>query len=344
MSAVPETAPAPDAMALLQELNTHALLLRSLSALAEYGIADRLAPGPRTAAELAAGAKLDADVLYRVLRFTASCGIFREDAEHRFHLTPLAEALRTEARGSIRDRLRRPWQDILWRSYERLPDMVRTGENAFALAHGESFFDYLAVRPEMNAMFDRSMARLSSVENSVIAAAYPFGRYGWVVDVGGGQGGLLAAVLEQHPAVHGVLYDQPQVIAAPEALAAGKFTGRWEAVAGDFFRTVPPGGDLYVLKRIVHDWDDDRALAILRNCREALRGDGRLVVVDALMQAGNEPDHNKFMDVNIMALMSGRERTEQEFRRLFGEAGLVVERVAPLPAPTTLSIIEARLP
>jgi hypothetical protein len=187
------------------------------------------------------------------------------------------------------------------------------------------------------------MARISHVENPIIARSFPFDRHGWAIDVGGGQGGLLAAVLDEHPGVRGVLFDQPQVIAAPEMLADARYAGRWEAVAGDFFRTVPPGGDVYLLKRIVHDWDDDSALVILGNCRDALRGDARLLVIDAVMKAGNEPDVNKYMDVNIMTLTGGRERTENEFRRLCDAAGLTVRRITPLPAPATLSIIEAGL-
>lgn len=335
--------PPSDAAEFVQQLAVHALLLRVLGAVAEQGIADRLAPGPKTAAELAAGAKLDESTLYRLLRFLASYEFFREDEAGRFHLTPRAEALRAEARGSLRDRLRRPWQDLLWRSYDRLPDMLRTGEPAFDLAHGASFFEYLAAHPEINAAFDRTMTRVSHIENPIVARSYPFGRHAWAIDLGGGQGGLLAAVLDQHPGVRGVLFDQPQVIAAPEMLADSRFNGRWEAEPGDFFRTVPPGADVYMLKRIVHDWDDDEAIVILRNCREALRGEARLLIIDAVMKPGNEPDLNKFMDVNIMTLTGGRERTEHEFRRLCEVAGLRVLDVKALPAPSTLSIIEAGL-
>ncbi len=329
--------------AFLQQLNAHTLLLRCLGALAEQGIADRLVPGPRTAAELAAGAGLHEETLYRVLRFAAAHGVFREDEAGRFHLTRRAEGLRVGVSGSVRDRLRRPWQDLIWHTYERVPDMLRTGDPAFELAHGRAFFDFLAGQPELGSAFDRTMARVSQDENPVIAASYPFERYPWVVDVGGGQGGLLAAVLECHATVHGVLLDQPQVVAAPEALADPRFAGRWEAVAGDFFRSVPPGGDLYLLKRILHDWDDTDALAVLEACREALRGEARLLVIDAVMKAGNEPDPNKFLDVNIMALTGGRERTGEEFRTLAGEAGLSLLGITPLPAPATLSLIEMGL-
>ncbi|GMU76836.1 MAG: hydroxyneurosporene-O-methyltransferase [Gammaproteobacteria bacterium] len=324
----------------LQELYANALLVRCLVTVAEQGIADRLGPGPKTAAELAAGAGLHEETLYRMLRFLASFGFFAEDEAHCFHLTPHGEFLRVNVPGSVRDRLRRPWQDLLWRSYQHLPEMLRTGVTAFDQAHGRSFFDFLASNPEINTIYDRSMARLSQIENPLIAASYPFGEFPFVVDVGGGQGGLLAAVLDHHPEVHGVLYDQPQVVAAPEQLAGERYAARWEAVGGDFFRTIPPGGDLYVLKRILHGWDDDHALALLQGCREALRDGARILVIDAVMKPGNAPDPNKFMDVNMMALTGGRERTEAEFRRLFAAAGLQLQRVLPLPAPATLSLLE----
>lgn len=324
----------------LQELYANALLVRCLVTVAEQGIADRLGPGPKTAAELAAGAGLHEETLYRMLRFLAAFGFFAEDEAHCFHLTPRGEFLRVNVPGSVRDRLRRPWQDLLWRSYQQLPEMLRTGVTAFDQAHGRSFFDFLASNPEINTIYDRSMARLSQIENPLIAASYPFGEFPFVVDVGGGQGGLLAAVLDRHPEVHGVLYDQPQVVAAPEQLAGERYAARWEAVGGDFFRTIPPGGNLYVLKRILHGWDDDHALALLQGCREALRDGARILVIDAVMKPGNAPDPNKFMDVNMMALTGGRERTEAEFSRLFAAAGLQLQRVLPLPAPATLSLLE----
>ncbi len=327
----------------LQELYGHVLLVRCLVTVAEQGIADRLGPGPKTAAELAAGAGLHQETLYRVLRFLASFGFFIEDDAGRFQLTPRGEFLRNNVPGSVRDRLRRPWQDLLWRTYERLPEMLRTGATAFDQAHGQSFFEYLASHPDINTIYNRSTARLSQIENPVIAASYPFGDFPYVVDVGGGHGGLLAAVLDRHAQVYGVLFDLPQVVASADALAAERHSGRWEGIGGDFLRTIPPGGSLYVLKRIVHDWDDDRVLALLTSCREALRGTARVLVIDAVMEPGNAPDPNKYMDVNIMALTGGRERTEAEFRRLFAAAGLSLLRVLPLPAPVPLAILEAGL-
>ena len=335
--------PSLDLTTLLQTLNAHTLLLRVLVSLAEFGVPDRLLSGPKTASELAAGARLDAPTLYRVLRYAASHGIVVEDGGGRFSLAAGAEGLCAEAAHSVRSRLRRPWQDLVWKSYERLPDMLRSGTAAFDLAFGESFFDYLAAHPEQNALFDQSMARLSQVENPLIAASFPFGDYDWIVDIGGGHGGLLAAVLDRYPAIRAVLFDQPQVLAAGDALFEGRHRDRAEPAAGDFFAGVPPGGDIYILKRILHDWDDDRAQQILEHCRTALRPTARLLVIDAVMKPGNEPDPNKFMDVNIMALTGGRERTESEFRDLCARAGLKLLGLRPLPSPAALSLLEVGL-
>ncbi len=332
-----------EVVGLLQQLNAHTVLLRLLTAVAEAGIADRLASAPATPAALAAALGLDAGRLHRVLRFVASYGFFREDEAGRFHLSPRAEALRADLPGSVRERLRQPWHDLLWRSYERLPDALRGGANPFERAHGMPVFEYLAGHPEVNAIFDRSMARLSQLENPVIAAAWPFGGARLVVDVAGGHGGLLAAILDRHAGVGALLYDQPQVVAAPEALREPRYTGRWRAEGGDFFQHVPAGGDVYVLKRILHDWDDDRAREILRHCRAAMSPAARLLVIDAVIAPGNEPDPNKFLDINMLALTPGRERSAGELRALCAAAGLAVERLLPLPAPATLSVIEARL-
>ncbi len=338
-STTPATAAAS---ALLQQLNSQAALLRLLAVLAEHGIADQLAHGPRTAAELAHANRLDAAALHRALRFVASCGFFSEDDTGRFDLTPLAAALRSDVPGSIRERLRLPWQDLLWRSYQHLPATLASGRNAFELAHGRPMFEYLAGHPEVNAIFDRSMARVSQLENPLVARAWTFGAGDVVVDVAGGQGGLLAAVLHQHPGVRGVLFDQPQVVAAPEALRDPRLAGRWQSLGGDFFAEVPTGGDVYLLKRILHDWDDPRALAILRRCRAALSPTARLLVVDAVIAPGNDPDPNKFLDINMLTLNQGRERTAAELRELCTAAGLAIERIAPLPAPATLSLLEVR--
>jgi hypothetical protein len=331
-----------EAERILQSTATHLLLARCLAMVAEAGIADLLAAGPRTATELAARSGLNADALGRVLRFLASQGFFAGDEDQHFRLTPLAEALRADVPGSLRERLRLPLQDLVWRTYQELPHALFTGEPAFDHAFGEPFFSYLAGHPDLNAIFDRAMARVSALENEGVAAAYPFAIGARVVDVGGGQGGLLAAVLERHPGVRGVLFDQPNVVAAPLELEVSNLTGRWECIGGDFFESVPPGADVYLLKRILHDWEDARAIRILANCRAAMTAHARLLIVEAIANPSRSPDPVAQLDVNIMALTAGRERSEPEFRRLCGSAGLAVTRIVRLSAPAVVAIIEVR--
>ena len=314
---------------------------RCLHVVADLGIADLVGDRPSTASELAAATGAHGDSLYRVLRMLAAKGIFAEDGQHRFHLTPAASLLRTGAAGGLRDRLSSTWQNVVWTVYGELPHTVMTGEPAFDRAYGMPFFDYLAENPEVNSSFDRAMAQISGPENQAVAAAYDFGAHCLVVDVGGGRGGLLAAVLDRYPTVRGVLFDQPQVVADANLLADRYPAGRCTTAAGDFFRSVPPDGDAYILKRIIHDWDDDTAVDLLCRCRAALHpGRSRILVVEAVIQPGNGADPHKAQDVGMMLLTRGRERTAEEFRSLFARSGLGLQRIIPTQAGSTLSILE----
>jgi hypothetical protein len=213
-----------------------------------------------------------------------------------------------------------------------------TGEPGFTAVHGMGFFDYLAQHPQAGVWFDRGLANFATTENTAIVNCYDFGQCHRVVDVGGGQGGFLAEVLKAFPSVTGILYDRPQVIQEPAYLTAAGFLNRCEVVGGDFFQSVPGGGDVYVLKRILHDWGDERSIQILRRCREAMGDDARLVVVDAVVPPGNDPHPSKIMDMLMMVLVEGRERTEQEFGELFQQAGLRLTKV--IPTASVLSIAE----
>ena len=312
---------------------------RCLQMVAELGIADLLSEQPRTATELAIATGAYADSLYRVLRMLAARGIFAEDGDRRFHLTPAASELQTGVEGSLRSRLRLEWQDLIWATYGELPHTVMTGEPAFDLAHGLPLFDYLADNPQANAAFDKAMAQISGPEDAAVAAAYDFGRHHLVVDVGGGRGGLLAAVLQRYPSVRGVLFDQAQVVADADLLD-GELLERCSLAAGDFFQSVPPGGDVYVLKRIVHDWDDTTAVDLLRRCQDAVRPGGRLLVVEAVIRPGNEPDPHKAQDVGMMLLTRGRERSAAEFRSLYERSGLCLRRIIPTAEGSSLSVLE----
>jgi hypothetical protein len=316
------------------------LLARALGIVTDLGIADIVADGPKTMDELTAASGCDRDSLYRLLRMLGGHGVFAEDEQGCIALTPRAELLQADHPDSVYEMLALGWQDIHWGTYQALPEAVLTGETAFESAYGKSFFDYLAERPELNASFDRRMAGVSQAENEQVVKAYEFGKHAPVIDIGGGQGGLLAAIVQRYPGTVAALYEQPQVLADPADLREAGVLDSVARIAGNFFNDVPPGFGLYVMKRIIHDWEDDRAVGILRRCCDAMIQTSRLLVIDAVMKPGNEPDPNKNLDLSIMALTPGRERTEEEFAALFSAAGLRLTRVIPTQYPSTMSLVE----
>jgi hypothetical protein len=305
------------------------------------GIADQLARGPRTAAALAKKVGADPTALYRVLRALASVGIFAETAGGRFKLTPLAATLRSDLPGSLNSFARMMVDGYNWDAWQELLDGVRTGLLPFAQVHGQRIFDYLRDHPEDDRIFSASMASISGPENAAVAGAFDFGRFGTLVDVGGAHGHLLATILRRHRRLRGVLYDQPQVVAG--ARASGFITNRAvasriEVEGGNFFESVPAGADAYVMKYIIHDWTDDQCARILGLCRRAMAAGGRVLVVEHVIRPGNAPDWGKMLDINMLVLTGGRERTKEEFAALFARAGLRLRRVHKTAA--ALSILE----
>ena len=306
---------------------------------AELGLADLLASGPRTTDDLAAAAGVHAPSLYRVLRLLASEGVFAETEAGRFALTPMAAALRRDAPGPVRAHALQIGQGAVWRAWGSLGHAVRTGATAFEHVHGVDFFGYYRQHPEARARFDQLMAAQTAAAARAVAAAYDFSPLRTVVDVGGGRGALAIGLLEAHPHLRGIVFDQPAVVAeARPAIEAAGVTERCETVGGDFFAAVPEGGDAYLLKYILHDWDDERALAILRACRRAMPDDGRLLVVEVLVPRGNGPSYAKSLDVNMLVNLGGRERTEAEYRALYAAAGFDLTRT--IPAQGELHILE----
>jgi hypothetical protein len=326
----------------VQKISNQIILARALGVVAELGIADLVAREPRTVEQLAAETQSHQASLYRVLRTLAGHGIFAEDDAGRIELTPRAQVLRSDHPDSVRDLLSLEWQNIYWETFRALPEAVGSGEIAFERAFGQGFFDYLKDHPKVNAIFDRRMARVSLAENAKIVEAYPFADFSRIIDIGGGRGGLLVAILEQFPNLSVALYEQSHVLVDPADLIRAGLHDRVELIAGDFFSEVPGGADLLLMKRIIHDWDDARAVQVLKCCRRAMDEHSRLLVIDALMKPGNEPDPNKDMDLGIMALTPGKERTEAEFRALLEHAGLRLAGIVATQAPSTLSILEAR--
>ena len=300
---------------------------------ARLGIADLLREGPKGAEQLATEARVHAPSLYRVLRALAGVGIFAEGEDGRFGLTPMAEPLRSDAPDSLRDYILLVGEEWNWRLWPHLLHSVETGRPVFERVHGMWLFDHLARHPEAAAIFDAAMTSRSGQENEVIASTYDFSGLRTVVEVGGGHGSLLASILRTNPGLRGILFDQPQVVAeARHRLDAAGLKGRWEAVAGNFFDSVPAGGDAYLLKRVIHDWDDERAVAILRNCQRAMAEGGRLLVIELVIPTGNEPSFSKLSDLVMLVQTGGQERTEAEYRTLLDAAGLAPTAVTPTRA------------
>jgi hypothetical protein len=332
------TSTSPHPAQLIVDLGFGFILSGALAAVTELGVADRLAQGPKSPGLLAEELGADASSLYRALRLLASVGVFTEDAEGRFGLTPAAELLRAQAPGSLRDAVLMLTQKIFWAPTGELSETIRTGRTPFDRIFGKPFFDYLASDAAAGAIFHRGMSSLSDLENGPIARSYDFSPFQRVVDVGGGHGGFLIEVLQAAPRLRGVLFDHAHVLAESRIAGAG-LSARCEHAPGDFFQAVPSGADVYVLKRILHDWSDEVCVSILRNCRSAMAEGGRVLVIDTVIPPGNAPHGGKVLDVMMMASLPGRERTEAEFRKLFAQAGLRLSRV--LPTPTAMSITEA---
>ncbi len=312
----------------------------AIAVVAKLRVADLLADGPQTLADLAARTETHTPSLYRVLRTLASVGIFAEQADGRFALTPMGEYLRTGVKGSLRGIADLTCSDWSWRPWSQMLETVRTGRAAFDSVFGESVFDYLGKHPDESAVFNEGMTGFSSNVAPAVAEAYDFAAFETVVDVGGGHGVLLNTILQAYPEVNGIVFDSPHVVAgAEDAIREAGLTERCRAVGGDFFRGVPDGGDAYLMKHIIHDWSDDQATTILRNCRRGVNPGGKLLLIEMVVAPGDAADLVKLIDLEMLVNLTGRERTEAEFRQLLSGAGWRLTRVLPTKSPT--QIVEA---
>lgn len=296
---------------------------QALAVAAELGIADLLAGGPCPVDELAAATRTHAPTLYRLLRALASIGVFVEDGERRFALTGMGEHLRRDHPLSVDAVVRMFCAGYEWRAWGELMHSVRTGENAAVHALGTDVWEHRRRHPEHGELFDAAMRTLSRAQTPGILAVHDFTAYDVLADVGGGTGALLAAVLAAHPAGRGILFDQPHVVAqARPVLHEAGVADRVTVQGGDFFAAVPGGADAYVLRRILHDWADPEAAAILRTVRTAMRPGGRLLIVDAVVGPPNTDPLSNFLDLMMLVSAGGRERTEPEWRSLLDGVGL----------------------
>lgn len=324
---------------LIMNLSLSYLVSRSLHVVAELGIADLLRDGPKTIETLASQLGAHPQSLFRLLRTLAAHGIFAEDAYGRFTLTPAAALLQ---QGVMRDGVllcgEVTGDGSWWNAVGALRHSVMTGQPAFEHQQGQRFFDYVHDHPECGTWFGRGMANFATAENPVIAEAYDFSRFKQLMDIGGGQGGMLAEILARYPTVRGTLFDLPHVIQDPAGLQKNPLAGRWRTVEGDFFHSVPTGGDAYLLKRILHDWSDEQCVRILRSCAKVMSPTTMLLVIEAVVPPGNQPHPAKVMDMLMMVFGEGRERSEQEFTELFHQAGLKLRTI--IPTRSTLTVLE----
>ena len=313
---------------------------RAVYVIAKLGIADLLNSGPKTAAELAEATETHPPSLYRLLRALTSVGVLKSEPEGRFSLTPASETLVTDAPGSLR------WFAISELGQEHYPawgnllHSVKTGEIAFDDHFGVDIWKYFQQNPEDAAIFNDSMTGVTAAANESIMSLYDFSSFNKVVDVGGGHGGLITSILKSNPQATGVLFDAPQVISGARAkIESAGIADRCETIGGDFFQAVPAGGDAYIMKWIIHDWDDEKAIRILKNIRSQIPSHGKLILVDCVVPEGDEPHFSKFIDLNMLVMTGGKERTEREFQQLLDAAGFKLLRVIPTGVPT--HIVEA---
>jgi ubiquinone/menaquinone biosynthesis C-methylase UbiE len=307
---------------------------------AKLGIADVLKDGPKRCDELATAVGADPEALYRVLRALASVDVFAEIDHGSFMLTPLAALLGADAPGSWRATalMHGEWY---WRPLGALLHSVQTGTPAFEHVFGMAFYDYLGHHADAAEVFNANMTAGTTQAARAVAAAYDFSGITTLVDVGGGQGALIAGLLQTNPQMRGILFDLPSGLeGARSLLEAEGVAERCALVAGDFFASVPDGGDAYLLKYILIDWDDEHAITILTNCHRAMQEQGKILVVEMLIPPGNAPFFGKFIDIYMLMLGRGRHRTEAEYRTLFDAAGFKLTQSIPTQSPTHFSIIE----
>jgi SAM-dependent methyltransferase len=313
---------------------------QAVGTVALLGVADHLTDGPRTSDELARIVGADPGALYRVLRLLASIGVLVQATPGTFALTPLGETLRSDAPDSVRNFAITETAPGHWLPWGRLPESVQSGQPMAREALGMELFDWYAQNPEEAGYFNAAMGNLSALVAQELVRVYDFSGVRTVADVGGAHGVLLTAVLRANPTARGILFDLPHVIAtARETIAAEGLSSRCELVSGDFFDALPEGADLHLLKQIVHDWDDDRVTLLLQNCHRALAPGGKLLLVETVIPPDNAPSMAQAVDLNMLVLLGGRERTKVEYHDLLMAAGFRLDRIVPTRSP--FSVIEA---
>jgi hypothetical protein len=335
----------PASAQILEMSYTALVIYRAVYVAAKLGIPDLLQDRPIRSDEIAQATGMHPGALYRLLRALSSAGFVSELPERRFALTPLGSALRSDVPGSMRAWVIFSGEPFYLQAWQEILYSIQTGKPAFEKVHGMPGFDYLRQHPEAATIFDEAMTSLSQVAAQAVVGAVDFSGFRTLVDVGGGHGTLLTTILNAHPQLHGILFDQPQVVeAARNRIASEGLTHRCDVVAGDFFQSVPPGGDAYILKYIIHDWDDEHSITILRNCRQAMTEEARLFLVELVVPPAGEPHDAHYSDLEMLVMLGSQERMLEEYASLFNQAQFRLGRVVPTQKPLSiepLSIVEA---
>lgn len=332
--------------AMLMPLINGFMAARVVHVAAELGIADLLAAGARSTETLASEAGANILALRQLLRALASLGVVDELEPGRFALNAMGEPLRAGVPGSVRNLALTFGSERAWRAWGELRHSILTGTPAFRHVFGVDAFEYVARDPKQASVFNEAMAEVTRQVAKAVVTAYDFTTFSKVVDVGGGNGTLMATILDAAPELRGIVFDSPSgSAAAPDQLRARGVLERCEVIAGDFFRSAPGGGDAYVLKSIIHDWDDERSATILKNCRDAISAAGKLLLIERVMPAriDSSAGHQRWtmLDMHMLVMLGGRERTEEEFRSVLAAANFELTRTLLLPGETGFSVIEA---
>lgn len=324
----------------LDRMITGYWISQAIYAAAKFGIADHLHDGPKSVEQLAAATSTNPDALYRLLRALASVGIFAEGEPRQFSLTPLAEPLQSDVPGSKRA-LALMSGDEQFRTWAEIEYSIQTGKIAFDKAFGKPIFEYLGENPDKARIFDAAMVDVHGRESDVVLGAYDFTQVGVLADIGGGNGSQISRILEKHDGLKGILFDLPHVVErAEKPIESAGLADRCQLVGGSFFESVPGGADVYVMRHIIHDWDDEKSETILRNCHQAMSSDAKLLIVESVIPPGNEPFGGKFLDLVMLLIPGGKERTADEYRALLAKTGFELTQI--IPTGSEVSIIEAK--
>ncbi len=343
MSNVPERSgpPQPDPGQHVLQVATGYMVSAAIQSAVRLGVADHLAKGPRPVAELATATGSNEDALYRILRALSMLGVFTETAPRTFGLTPAGELLRADHPRSVRNLVAFMSDPFHFRVYGEMLSAAKTGAPAGERVAGMPLFEYFEKHPEQAKEFNDAMTTFSASVAPAMLKAYDFSGIDTLVDVAGGHGMILGSILRQYPKMRGILFDLEHVVSGATALDELGVRDRVTTASGDFFKAVPAGGDAYIMKHIIHDWDDERATLILKNIRTALEGKphGKVILLEAVLRPGNEPDLGKLIDLEMLMLPGGRERTAEDFAALFTRAGFTLGKIVPTESP--LAVIEA---